>query len=222
MRSIAVTIALIVTAVSSSPLVAQRKDCQDTKTPEHLPPVSAVVDSARALTELATISAPAGMLFSLVFQDGDSLPLVRPLYDTDRTAAAIIAGLVRPQRPAHLWGIRVRVAQGPPSFLTLERAVYCPPAVVDGSLNGMRIVSIQVQPGDRGMSSPRGHVTVRLAVRVSDDGVPLAVNITASTGFQEFDEQILQQWRALRFHPALLDGLPVEAMYKTDGQSPRL
>jgi TonB family protein len=133
-----------------------------------------------------------------------------------------MARWVRLQKPSQLWGIRVRVAQGPSPQLTLERAVYCPPAVLEGSLDGARLVAIEVQPSDHGPSNGRGRVTVRLEVRVSDDGLPITVNITQSTGFQEFDEQIVQQWRGIRFHPALLDGLPVEAWYKTDGQSPRL
>ena len=71
------------------------------------------------------------------------------------------------------------------------------------------------------MTNARGRIRVRVETLVSAEGVPETVNLLQGTGYQEVDDQLVQQWRQMRFHPALLDGFPVQAWYKTDGQSPR-
>src|SRR5688572_17874362 len=98
-RSLAGTIALLAAALPA-PLSAQQRVCQQTETPKQLPDVSALLDSAGAISGLTAIDAPEGMLFSLVFREGDSLPLVRPLFGTDSTAGAILARSIRSQKPS--------------------------------------------------------------------------------------------------------------------------
>jgi hypothetical protein len=79
----AVSITLIVMSVGS-PLRAQRKDCGATRSPKHLPTAGALLDSAKALGEFSNLGGPQGdMLFSLRFDDSDSLPRVRPLEGAD-------------------------------------------------------------------------------------------------------------------------------------------
>src|SRR6266513_3010543 len=110
MRSLAVTTVLIAIAVAPPPLSAQRKDCKETRNPKQLPTVSTVLDSARAINDLTPFTSPrGGMLFSLAFLEHDSLPLVRPIAAPDSAAVTILAGSARAQKPAQLWGIRVRV-----------------------------------------------------------------------------------------------------------------
>jgi len=174
------------------------------------------------MSEFATLDIGGGMLFSLAYLDDDSLPLVRTLYDTDSAAIGMLVRSARPQKPANTWGIRVRVAGGPAPSLRLERAVYCPPAPVEETRTRMAIAVIQVQPTDRGRANPRGRVTIRFDALISSDGVPLDVKITQSSGYQELDDEVVQQTRRMRYRPALLDGLPIDAWYKADGQSPRL
>ena len=148
MRSLAVTTALIAIAVAPPPLSAQRKDCKETKSPKQLPAVSTVLDSARAINDLTPFTSPTGgMLFSLAFPEHDSLPLVQPIAAPDSAAVAILAGSVRPQKPAQLWGIRVRVAQTPSPALTLERSTYCPPALLEGSIGHMTLASFEARAG---------------------------------------------------------------------------
>jgi hypothetical protein len=36
------------------------------------------------------------------------------------------------------------------------------------------------------------------------------------------DAEIVKQWEGRRFHPALIDGQPIRALFRTDGQSPRM
>ncbi len=76
MRSLAVPIALLAAAVT--PLHGQGQGCADTKYPPELPPPSALVDSAHAIADLAAFADPSKpMLFSVVFNQGDSVALAR-------------------------------------------------------------------------------------------------------------------------------------------------
>jgi hypothetical protein len=226
MRPLAVTIALIATALASPSLSAQRKECKETRHPKQLPPVSALIDSARALNMLATaglLDTAGSMAFSLAFLEDDSMPRVRPLELSSFGGASAIAHAARPQNPGRVWGIRVRVAHGPAPALTLERSTYCPPELAEGALTRLRFSRFEVRPGDRPPSGRGGtRATIRLEAKISEDGVPIIVNLMQSSGFREVDAQFVDQWRTLRFQPALLDGLPIEGWYKTDGQSPRL
>jgi TonB family protein len=211
----------LIAAVLPASALAQRNDCKATKTPNRLPPASALVDSAAALDALASIEAPDGMMFSVVFPDGDSLPHVRPLFETDPAATAILARWMRPQRPGQVWAVRVRVAQGPPASLQLERAVYCPPVVIAES-RSRQSTSVRVQASDQPRINAMGRGTVEIEVDVSEDGLPITVNLIQPSGVGELDDQIVDGWRATRFQPALIDGVRVRGRYKTGGKSPRL
>lgn len=221
MRTLAAVGAALATLTLPAALPAQQRDCQETRNPKRLPSVSALVDSASLMTELAAIDAPDGMLFSLAFLEGDSLPLVRPLYETASTAAEILVRWIRPQKPSKLWGIRVRVAQGAAPSLRLERAMYCPPVPIPNSRPQTTTIIVQPEPTDR-PPNPNGRRTIGFEARISEEGLPISVIITKSSGLRDLDDQIAQGWQQTRFRPALLDGLPVEARFKTGGQSPRM
>src|SRR5712691_6627206 len=127
MRSLAVSITLIAIFLGS-PLRAQRKDCSATRSPKQLHASGALVDSAKAMAEFADSGWRHGdMLFSLRFDDSDSLPKVRPLEGGDARGTLILARFFRPQKPSSIWAVRVRVTGGAAAALSIERSTYCPP-----------------------------------------------------------------------------------------------
>jgi TonB family protein len=220
-RSLAVSITLIAISVGS-PLRAQRKDCGATRSPKHLPAAGALLDSAKTIGEFAVLAGPQGdMLFSLRFDDSDSLPKVRPLEGADARGTLILAHSVRPQKRSGVWAVRVRVTGGAAAAVSIERSMYCPPAPEPGpNANVSVTMMVQVQPGDRLPASGRARVTFE--VRVDETGTVSTIRLIESSGTREIDERLTQDMQMRRFQPALLDGAPIPGVYRSDGQSPRL
>jgi len=220
MRRLAVTIALITSLVIPGSLIGQRRDCRETGNPKHIPSASALIDSAAALGQVAVLNEPSDtMIFSLFFSDSDSIPRVRAVLGADAIAAVALARFVRPQKP-DLWGIRMRIVKGASRALTLERSVYCPPVpppVVRGPSPVMVVLP------HLGESPPwRGRIVLQVEVLVSEYGEPLNVRLNQTSGMKDLDDAIVRDWQGKRFEPALLDGYPIKAVYRTDGNSPRL
>jgi len=59
-------------------------------------------------------------------------------------------------------------------------------------------------------------------VLVAADGTPLRVRMLQSSGLSDLDEQMIREWQQRQFQPALLDGAPIQGLYRTDGLTPRL
>jgi hypothetical protein len=221
MRYLAVTLALLATTTGSSPLVAQQRSCAGTRLPKLLPPPGALLDSAKALADFASlVGAHDQMLFSLRYLENDSLPSVRMLEGANMQAALILSRSLRPQSPSGLRAVRVRVTGGASPTLTIERSTYCPPVPEPRADGGYpSAVLVQIQPGDR---VPTGRARVALELLVAETGQVLRSKLIESSGMTDFDEQITREFETRRFRPALLDGLPIPGVYRTDGQSPRL
>ncbi len=221
MRYLAVTLALLATTTGSSPLVAQQRSCAGTRLPKPLPPPGALLDSAKALADFASlVGAHDQMLFSLRYLENDSLPSVRMLEGANMQAALILSRSLRPQSPSGLRAVRVRVTGGASPALTIERSTYCPPVPEPRADGGYpSAVLVQIQPGDR---LPSGRARVALELLVAETGQVLKSKLIESSGMTDFDEQIVREFETRRFRPALLDGLPIPGVYRTDGQSPRL
>jgi hypothetical protein len=220
MRSLAVTIALIATSVAALPLTAQRSGCSATKYPPALPSPSALVDSAGAIADLAPFGRSArAMVFSLLYNEDDSLPHIRPLDKADAIAAVFLMRSLRPQPPSEMWAVRVRIVAGALPALTLERSVYCPP--VPESTGPIGTIETEVVPAGTPPPTKRT-IVVKVEALVSEDGRPIVVRLMQPSGLQTLDDEIVRDWQHRPFQPALLDGYPVQAVYRTDGQSPRL
>ena len=221
-RPLAVTVALIATVVTSSSLSAQNKGCEETRNPKQLPPARDVLDSADAILELKEANLLTDdMRFSLFFEGSDSFPRVRLLETTDPRAAIVLLRSIWAQKPAEPWAVRVHVVGGATPALTLERSIYCPPTPESGSPFPTRI-AVQMKPGDRRPPPGTQRVHIRLEALIDEGGVPSNVRITQPSGMSDLDDEILKQWQGRRFHPALIDGEPIRAVFRTDGQSPRM
>lgn len=224
MRTLLLTLAAVAVA---SPLNAQGGGCGETKFPPQLPPTTTLVDSAHAIADLAVFVGSKPMVFSLVFNKGDSVPHIRALDKIDVAAATALYNYVRHQPPADLWAIRIRIAGGDTPALTLERSQYCPPRPVSGD---GRIVSVSYPvrgPGsgtllrtgpDASMGKPRD---VDYEALVAIDGHVLLARILRPTGSADLDADVTRQVQQMRFKPAQLDDEPVAALFRSGGQSPR-
>ena len=221
MRSLAVTLVCFAVAAVPCTSLAQQRTCGDAQNPEMLPAPSALVDSARAMAELEPLGVPReGIVFSLLFNEADSLPAVRLLEVPDAEALMVFAGTVRPQKPAGVWAVRVRVRGGPTPGLTVERSVYCPPAPTPQSV-ARAPVRVEVRAADV-MPSMIRPTQVTVEVVVAATGEAKTVRLIQSTGLRDVDDEITRRWEARSFLPALIDGRPIPALYRTDGRAPKL
>ena len=220
-RVVVATLVMIATALAS-PLSAQNKGCEETRNPKQLPPARDILDSADAILELTQANVlAADMRFSLLFEGTDSFPRVRLLETTDPKAAIVLLRSIWPQKPAEPWAVRVHVVGGATPSLSLERSIYCPPTPESGPPFGTRI-SVQMKPGDRRPPPGSQHIVIRVEALIDEGGVPSNVRIIQSSGVSDLDDEIVKQWQGRRFHPALIDGEPIRAVWRADGQSPRM
>ncbi len=213
---------LIIAGLLASSVSAQNKGCEETRNPKQLPPARDIIDSADAILELKESNLLADdMRFSLLFEGSDSFPRVRLLETTDPRPAMVLLRSIWPQKPSEPWAVRVHVVGGSTPSLTIERSIYCPPTPESGSPFPTRI-AVQMKPGDRRPPPGTRRVHIRLEALIDEGGVPSDIRITQSSGMSDLDDGILKQWQGRRFHPALIDGEPIRAVFRTDGQSPRL
>ncbi len=196
--------------------------CEVSNTPGQLPAVGALLDSARAVAELTAGggggAVPAGgFLFSLIYNDEDSLPETRGLDSATAAAVDRLAKSLRPRRPTEYWGVRVRVVGGATPALTLERSLYCPPVPRSVQARPRRLVAT-MRVGDRSRSLG---TTVRfiLDAEISEAGDVEGVSLVRPTGVREIDDEILRLVRIRPFLSALLDGTPVPSRLQVHGQT---
>jgi len=219
-RRIFLSLAVVV-AVSPASTPAQQRGCADTHFPKHLPSVNTILDSAAVAAELAKLQGPRiEMRFGLFFNDGDSLPVILPL-SGGHEAIPILNRSLRPQKPSDVWAVRAHLAVGGGNVpvLTIERATYCPPAPDTrvGGIQQTRIM-VQVEPDDR--MPPSGRARILIEVSVTKNGVPLRVRLLQSSGIRDLDDQVVREFDAKRYLPALLEGVPIDGIYHSDGHSP--
>ena len=222
MRFLAVMLAL---AATTAPLLAQHQECAPTTIPATLPPPHEIIDSAAAISELRAANRLADhMLFSLVFTGDDSMPEVSPLEGGDVEAALVLLRSVWPEKPSGMWALRVAIAGDSGSrsaSLALERSIYCPP-VPERTSSLPRRIRFEARPGDHRPAPGTARVTIKFESWIDEAGNVTSVRVTQSSGFAELDNQLAQDWQTRKFKPALIDGRPIKALYRTDRGSPKL
>ena len=221
-------IALITVAV----IAVQGTGCGETKYPPELPAPSAIVDSAHAMDDLGAFADPAKpMVFSVVFNTGDSIGRVRALDKNDAAAAVSLANYVRHQQPQELWAIRVRIAGGDKPALTLERSQYCPPlsrsgesrraditgAVATVTTDNAPPLSVPPIPPRAGSSIEEAAVEALISI----EGRVVVARVVKSSGNPDTDARAVTAMKERTFVPAKLDGLLIQAVYRPNGESPR-
>ncbi len=212
-----VALALLSVAVMTYAAAQEpERRCEESKTPGTLPAVGALLDSARAAADLTAGEVPgAGLLFSLIYTDEDSLPQARRLDSAASAAADLLAKSLRPLRPTEHWGVRVRVVGGVAPAVTLERSRYCPPLPTSIQARPRRFV-VTMRLGDRVRSV--GTIVRFIAdAEISETGRVGEIALIRPSGVREIDEEILYYVRIRAFLPALLDGTPVPGRVRVRG-----
>ena len=239
MRALAVSLLLSVTVACAAPLLAQRASCGPAVSPKALPAVSALLDSSSAVMELQAAKVLRdSMQFTLVLLPGDSLPAIAPFDTSDAMAAAVLARSLWPKQAADLWAVRVHLTAGATPALTVSRAIYCPPELTLGSMPVRRVPEIREErsmslsgPGTSARTIVPGSATSVLVVpavrgtnpvptifeiAVSPLGKVSSVTLVRSSGSDVFDSLTQRQLAQQTYAPALIDGIPVPAVYRTD------
>ncbi|HEV8510016.1 MAG TPA: TonB family protein [Gemmatimonadales bacterium] len=220
MRGLAIGVALLTLSILNSARSQERR-CRETITPKKLPPASRLLDSARAVGELTALKIPAkGLLFSLIYNEEDSLPQTHPLEAAAPEAAIVLAQSLRALKPTSYWGVRVRVVGGETPRLMVERSMYCPPMPTGVQARSERVL-VQTRPGDPALGT--GTIVRMIAeAQISEAGEVWSVRILRSSGERALDDEFLRTLRIRRFSPALVDGFPVPSWYRTDGLAMKL
>ncbi len=217
MRVLTVVLALV--AALPATLPAQERRCEPAQNPKTLPPVSALLDSARIVKGLVPADlAPNGVLFSLVYSESDSFPRVHVIESSMDSAGLLLANAFMPQKAKNPWAVRVRIAGREALAVTLERSTYCPPALSPRNRQGQSFW-VNPAPGDR-MDPVARRISVY--VTIAETGAVEEVRLSQSTGLRDFDTQIVQDLRMRQYLPALIDGFPVVSWWRTDGQTMRM
>jgi hypothetical protein len=220
-RRLALALGLLSLSVADSGEAQQQRRCQESRTPGKLPAAGLLLDSARAVSELTARELPAeGLLFSLVYNEDDSLPQARRLDSTGTALADILAKSLHPQAPTGYWGVRVRVVGGATPGLSLERSQYCPPVAASIQARPRQFIAA-IRMGDR--ERPVGS-TVRFIADadVSETGQVWEISLLRPSGVREIAEEILHNVRIRRFMPATLDGTPVPGRVRVEGRTEKL
>jgi TonB family protein len=139
----------------------------------------------------------------------------------DVQAALVLLRSIWPQKPSGTWAVRVHVIGGASPSLAVERSIYCPPSPERSGPLPRRILA-EVRQGDHRPPPGLGRVHIRIEAEIDEVGNVIRVSVTQSTGISDLDNQIVQGWQQRRFKPALIDGQPIRALYRTDRGSPRL
>jgi hypothetical protein len=191
------------------------------------------------------------MVFSVYFGSGDSVAHVRALENQDAAAAVTLANYVRHAHPGEFWAFRVRLAGGDAPALTIERSSYCPPvsregdqpftgkaATVTGSVAGTATGVVAgtmgtqlppppsnptpIEPAAGGVPAAAAPGSVVLVeALIGADGHVVVGRVVQSTGNADRDAGLVHDLRRMKFEPAKLDGQPIQAVFRSRGESPR-
>src|SRR5438045_5922200 len=214
--------AILLTAAAR--LAGQGAGCADTRFPTNLSSASALLDSAHAIADLGVFADPSKpMIFSVYFMTGDSVAHVRALEANDAAAAVSLTNYVRHAPAREFWAFRVRISGGDSPALTLERSKYCPPAPQGGDPGRVAVVSGSVAVVGMPELPARGpsRVMVTVEALIAEDGRVVRARVLQTSGNTEVDADIVGDMKRHKFAPANLDGQPIEAVFRSGGESPR-
>lgn len=198
--------------------------CGPSPRPHALPPVDALVDSSRAARALAARPAGGPALFSLFVDAGDAARLY-PIAASDAPTAAdslvaLLDPLLRPQPTGRIaWAVRLAVTTGPDPKFAVSRSQLCSPVLVPNSGSG-RIRSYRRDA----RTDPRADETVELQRVIGSDGIVATINRVGGNSpvGSELELVMRDMHRLYRFHPARLDGIPIDHADTVRARLPRL
>jgi hypothetical protein len=183
-----------------------------------LPPVAALVDTARLSASLGQMKdstgAPAGIVVMTLWFQPDGLNIRRDpvLHTMDPAALApvqemVFASLRRaPERQAP-WGARLLISMDDDISYVVAPREYCPPRPLSAQVETE--LASYMGAGLRYRNGRRERV---MLMRVAVDPLGFvydAVVARGGTAGGSYERTLRDQLRGLRFYPAVLDGVPV-------------
>jgi hypothetical protein len=182
------------------------QECAAVSAPDHLPPVSELVDS------VAVVDVPGRVIFALAFDSvGD--PGAPRVVESDLSAdeaeavARAVESAVRHQPPSPRFTVLLLLE---PGSVRVGRSEGCPP-VLTNRVEIQREVSGRVGEYRQGSARPplpRRPVVVD--VRVDTTGIVVDRRLHQISGNPDIDRIVLEVAGGMTFHPARLNGRAVE------------
>jgi TonB family protein len=207
--------------VAAQPGVAQDRYCGNSTAPPGLSQLSDLLDADALRQLIGGLDVGGGrpaVLLTIGFDWRGQVQRVDVLETDapDSTAAALATGMraaLRSQRGGDPWGVRMRLFLGDDPELALESAPFCPLAVRESGRSAPQRTFYYSDAAGlaEGLDRP-GPMEVR--VLVDTKGNVKQVQVERSSGVPRSDEWAAGEARRLKFHPAVLDGQPVEAWYE--------
>lgn len=185
-----------------------------------LPPVSAVLDSARLAQALQAASPPAvdgarPSVFLIHFAAAGTVDSVRWTLRDQRPSDAgaieqTVAGHARPQPPrAAPWAYYVRSAGGTARPVEIRRVAERAPQLVNASRIVGEINQFVKQVRDANPGYPRGDRAVLVRGVVTQQGKMEGVAVVHGSGDPGVDREALRLARLTRYRPAVVLEMPV-------------
>lgn len=185
-----------------------RRQCSRASLPKQLPDPADLLDLPRLAERMGAGSTP--VVVSVGFAAAGAVHHVRAVEPAEG-APAIEAAIEASLRPAlasqEPWAVRVRIAG--PDRVTIERAQYCPPVVVTGSLPPMPRITI---PADT--YTPPGGAQAVVEIDVLATGEAIGARLIRRSGIADLDRNLSAMYQGARYLPAQLDWMPVAGVYR--------
>ena len=212
------------------PASYQRDGCGPAPLPDSLPAASQIIDVDAALAVLAVRYPRVGEPVFAVRFEANGIQAPVHLVDSpfresvSDSLGQIVATHLSPQPASdQVWGVRLRLTHEATPAFVVERSVYCPPESelrpdelrLTFQVSGSSTTGRPPQP-----SVPRSFRNPKARVLVDVDGRANEIRIITSSGNYEFDRALEEGLRDVRFIPALLDGVPIEAWWETGERTP--
>lgn len=201
-----------------------KRTCSAVTPAKSLPAVSALIDSAAVLASLAAVAPPDAETWVLSLGYARQSSPARVRWVSPEAGPEDVLALVAertapgPRDVAEPWAVRLRFSFGGQPNVRVESAVFCPPIPVPGSGSGVGsgIVRVEAASGDR-MPTPGTRIRLVTEARILESGGIVEARVVRGSGIRDLDDTALRHLQSMRFLPALLDGVPVEAIYRSDG-----
>ena len=199
----------------------QDRACEPAGFPKTLPSADAVVNTAtltRAVAADSTLRLSADVTFSVRFLRNGQPEWVKAI-GTDVRAEqarlqAIVAAHTRSQAAAKQpWNVRLQLLAGDSVRYAVARSQECPVERVvtanPGAVGtGLAMASME------DIRALRSSGEARAVVEIGTNGEILDVELVRSSGSRIQDELVLQLARESRYHPAIVDGIPVVGRFE--------
>lgn len=194
--------------------VSVEDSCAPLSQPKLLPSLDVVLDSTALLNRLAALDTTSRgeLVVSVLYfsrPSGEIIERSVPVPAGEQVLGHVLSSLRPASKNAPL-AFRLRVRLGGASVPVLERSILCVPRNIETGGREVRVAFGPAESREGGSRPPRAPRSITPRIRISASGQVVEVNLGSGTGIPELDRSIREHTLGQRYHPALLDGRPVE------------